>query len=159
MKFIKGIELVLENCDTITIDSEYIGAIFLDDIKRDIWRCATNAIMDAETADHFAIEIFKEVGNYNSWLENEDMSVFDRLTAWQDITSVIVNYNNDEQETFFVHYDDNNIFCGNNKYQKSYISAVGNLYIVVSKSKNIEDYFEKEYIDDENATFRYGWYE
>lgn len=35
-----------------------------------------------------------------------------------------------------------------NDAQKSYISKVGNLYVVIADGKNIEDFFVKEDIDD-----------
>ena len=160
MKFIKSIDIDLENCDYIHIEPEYIGHFDLANIQRDIWRCGCNALGDSLTAGDVAIEIFKEVGDYHCFLDGKTESVIKRLTDYKDITSITIYYggDNNEQETIYTVYDDEEIFGADNKYEKTYISELGNLYIVISKDKDIEDFFNKEEINDKENIFGYGWF-
>ena len=79
------------------------------------------------------------------------MVKFDRIVAWDDITQIIVHYEDNQEEVYYVDYDDdgNDGLGAPNKNQKSFISALGNLYLVIEKDKNISDYFDEEAIDNE----------
>lgn len=156
---LKEITFVLENCDLITIDGKYIGNFIVEDIRTSIQRIACNSIEKMDVAHTLAIEIHKDADKTHYAFGIEDYykeSVFDRIISYDDITSIqfelVDEYTEESQEPTVEHYDyfidwvegDNQ----ENDAQKSYVSKVGNLYIVIADGKNIEDFFDKEVIDD-----------
>ena len=162
---LKNITFVLENCDCFTIDGKYIGDFLVEDIRTSIQRIACNAIMKMDTVHTFAIEIHKDANKERCpfGFEDDKELTFDRLISYNDITQIefelvehsllVENYVEEMEEPIVEHYhyyihwvgDDDCI----NDAQKTYISNVGNLYIVIADGKNIEDFFYKENIDDE----------
>lgn len=152
---LKEITLVLENCECITIDGKYIGDFLVEDIRTSIQRIACNAIDKMDVAYTFAIEIHKDANKLHS--EFDRKPIFDRLISWDDITSIqfelFQDYVEDGQEPIVEHYDYYVHWTGEsnqeNDSQKSYISNVGNLYIVIADGKGIEAFFDKEAIDHE----------
>ena len=144
MSKVSKIELILENLEVIIIDGEDIGGIDIDDIKTRIQRIACNSINKYNYSDNIAIEIYKG-GNklFNSLgLQGTEEYAFDRLTQWNDIATIEVHYEEeDKMDLISVDYDEE---YGNNKNQKSFIDSKGNLCLVISKDKDIEDYFDIE---------------
>lgn len=155
---LKEITFVFENCECITIDGKYIGDFLVEDIRTSIQRIACNAINKMDVAHIFAIEIHKDADKtrHSFGFEIDDGSVFNRLTSWDDITSIefelVDEYHGEGQEPIIEHYNYFVHWTGEdnqeNDAQKSYISKVGNLYIVIADGKDIEDFFDKEAIDD-----------
>ena len=151
MKNIKSIELILENCEVIEIESKYIGMFRMDDIRTSIYRIACNAISKSQTAHSVAIEIFSEANvKYSPFGNCEEQLKFYRLAEWKDITSIELHYEDGSTETYYVDYDDgeNDALGAENLNQKNYISTLGNLYIVIEKDKTVFDYFDKEEVED-----------
>lgn len=167
---LKEITFVLENCDHITIDGKYIGDFLVEDIRTSIQRIACNAINKMDTTHTFAIEIHKNANKERcpfGFKECKELT-FDRLTSYDDITSIefelVENYIEDGREPIVEHYNYYVHWTGESNYinesQKSYISNVGNLYIVIADGENIEDFFDKEAIDDEEyMDFVYSMYD
>ena len=155
---LKRITFVLENCDCITIDGKYIGDFLVEDIRTSIQRIACNAINKMDVAHTFAIEIHKDANKVRHLFgcEEDKELTFDRFTSYNDITQIELELTNDYveegQEPIVEHYHYYIHWVGDDDYvneaQKSYISNVGNLYIVVADGKNIEDFFYKEQIDN-----------
>ena len=163
---LKEITLVLENCELITIDGKYVGDFLVEDIRTSIQRIACNAIDKMDVAYTFAIEIHKDANKLNSQFDRKP--IFDRLTSWDDITSIqfelFQDYVEEGQEPIVEHYDYYIHWTGDsdqeNDSQKSCISDVGNLYIVVADGKGIEDFFDKEAINDkEHMDFHCSMYD
>ena len=166
---LKEITFVLENCDLITIDGKYIGDFIVEDIHTAIRRIACNSIVKMEIANVVAIEIHKDANKerYEFGVAERPQMTFDRLSAYSDITEIefvlFDDCTNDgvashvERYNYYVPWDslDDQI----NKDQKNYISKDGNLYIVIAESKGIEDYFDKDVIDDsECMNFTFSMY-
>ena len=159
---LKYITFTLENCDQITIDGKYIGGFYVGDIKSEIHRIACNSIMKMDTTHEFAIEINKNADkeHFELGCENYKTTTFARLVNISDITSIEFEleeqYVEDGKIPKVEHYDYYVNWTVESDYtndsQKSYISKPGHLYLVISKDKNIEDYFDKEEIDDEEMT-------
>ena len=61
MKFIKEVEFVFENCESIKLDSKYFGWLCIENIREKICRVACNAIGQMKTAHEIAIELFKDI--------------------------------------------------------------------------------------------------
>lgn len=168
---LKEVTFVFENCDSITIDGKYIGEFLVDDLHTRFMRTASNCIGKMETVDTFAIEIHKDANkerfafNQDDWEDYKEM-VFDRI-AYNDITQI--NFVLEEQ-----YVEEGKIPCmesqhytvswiGDDEYineaQTTYASKCGNLYVVISKDKGIEDFFDFDEIDDsEEIDFKFKMY-
>lgn len=162
---LKYITFIFENCDSITIEGKYIGDFIVDNIQTSIRRIACNTIRRIDTANVFAIEIHKDANkeryqHNQTNLEEFKQMTFDRFTTWQDITYIEFELEDDLHEEgnqtqlhaysldWFGPDDTNNLS------QKTYISKLGHLYIVVADNKRLCDFFDGEEIDnEENMTF------
>ena len=143
MSKVSKIELILENLEVIVIDSEDIGGIDIGDIKTRVQRMACNSINKYSYSDDIAIEIHKSANKLFNYFEIEGAEelIFDRLTHNSDITSIEIHYENDDTDFILTNYDEKD---GNNINQKSFIDNKGNLCLVISEYKIIEDYFDIE---------------
>lgn len=133
----------LENCDSISFDGKYIGNFYLGKIKTEIKRIAINAIEKMDLCKEFYVEIHGD-GNqpYCPFgIGSESELPFTRLTSFDDITSIEIEYEEDGKvETFnyiVVWSGDNE--CNNNN-QDAIIGSNGNLYIKIGR-KDFSDYF------------------
>ena len=161
---LRSIEFILENCDSIVVDGKYIGEFIVDDIKTSISRIACNAINRMDVTNTVAIELHKDSNKErhafgcNSF---ESETVFDRLEG-NDITSIrfdlVDEFTSAESgEPKVEHYDYYIDWVGEgdddsvNSAQSTYISECGNLYLVICKDKTIDDFFNKEEINDEDC--------
>lgn len=150
---VKSIDIVLENCEVYTFLKEDIGYFELSDIREEIFRCASNAISKHKTAHCVNIELFN---NHRlqpiTFNENEKTDVFKRIFEGNDITQIHIRYEDKTKEFYLVDYNELNEALGApNKNQKSYISDLGNLYIVISAKEQLEDVFNKEEINDKEV--------
>ena len=164
MRNIAKVDIVLENCEYITLDAKYFGELFVDGIYEQIKRIACNSISNMKSAKEVAIEIFKEANevDYCPFGQDEKVKIFDRLTQYNDITSLTFYYekkNEDDdkkkKKNKETEYDKEDIYINwygdsdnENESQISYISSQGNLYIVIAKDKNVEDFFDAVSIED-----------
>ena len=150
----KSITLILENCETISLERKFIGTFFLNDIQERIARIAVNSIAKQKMADELILEIFSDANNvdYYPFGDTDDgaIRIFDRLTEYGDITSVEIVWEDESIDDILVPWNDAHECF--NEYQKYYLSKNGNLYIVVSKEKEIKDHFDLEEIDDPKYT-------
>ena len=151
---IKEIMFVFENCESIIIPANVIGELVIEDFTKNICRIACNAFFKMETCHTFAMEIFKE-GNVevNPFdVEEYKTTVFERITEYNDITSIEVVYKDGTIEKYYVDYASEGTHdFEENLNQHSYISEAGNLYIVIAENKDIPDFFDKEAINDKEA--------
>lgn len=147
---LESVTLVLENCDSITINSKYINDFCVEDIKHSIFKFCSGDVKKMKTANHFALSINKEANVKRCAfgiedLRLEDESVFDRLIEYDDITQIEFDLvkdcekDNNERHVYRLNWigDDNS----NNAAQKSLLDEHGNLYILVDKERDIEDCF------------------
>lgn len=158
---LKYIIFTLENCDTIKIDGKYIGYFLADDIRTSISRVACNAINRMDVTYTFAIEIHRDANKERHEFGQEQLDsfkqmTFERLNSCTDITGIEFELYDNHVETGepqrVEHYDYLVHWTGESDYknssQKNYLSKEGNLYIVIAENKDIEDFFDKEEIDD-----------
>ena len=156
-KELKSVEIVLENCETILIDRKYIGEIECDNIKKSISRRACNSISVVNTCETFAIQINNKLSENedSTWifgtLADEKRNPIERLISFNDITSICFKFvdEEDESEQIYVNWGGDSEYS--NEYQKSYKNNFGDLFIVISKNKSIEDIFCVEKIEEENS--------
>jgi hypothetical protein len=162
---INKIELVLENCESLIIEGKYIGDFIIDNIKTTITRQGCNYIGKYQYCEDLALEI-SSIANTNypvPWGGMSDCTLFQRLSNHRDITSIKVYYDDIETpDVLYVEYEAEveNRLGSNNIHQKSYISGLDNLYIVISKDKNISSYFNLYDINNkESMDFKYQMYD
>nr|DAH73365.1 MAG TPA: hypothetical protein [Caudoviricetes sp.] len=158
---IKKIEFILENCEVITIDGRFIGDFDLDNIKTRVRRVA-NAINKIVSVEDVAIEI-RSLANVTTtcpWGVDETFKPFDRLTEHHDITAIVVYFNDNSSECYYVNYRSKGDYIGaKNLNQHTHVSSLGNLYLVISEKNTIEDYWDIRKINDENAMyFKFSMY-
>ena len=163
MKEVKSIELGFENCEIIEFPKNVLGDVIFDNFSFQVKRVASNSISKSNFVDTVVLEIFKEgdVDYAPFGFEDDKISKFKRVMAYRDITSVTIKYEDDSEEFYWVDYHTINDNLGEESdYQKSYISDLGNLYVVIDKEKDIEDFFDKEEINDEDViSFRKEMYD
>lgn len=165
---LKNITFTFENCDQITIDGKYIGDFIVEEIKTSIQRVASNAIMKFDIAHIIAIEIHKDANKERScfdfWGCNDFKRhmIFDRFSEWADITHIDFTLENSDGIENEYSYTTNWVGDSDmeNDAQHSLVSTNGNLYIVVSDGKNVENYFDVEMINDsEYMDFKFSMYD
>lgn len=134
MKEVESIELVLENCESITVKRKYIGDFWCDDITSTVARIAMNSISKYQKCKEFFLSLHKDAdGIYNSFGSPSKSTVFTRLTDFPDITSVNVKYKDGSEEMYFVPWEDADESGSNNCYQTSFISKCGHIYIYIGE--------------------------
>jgi hypothetical protein len=156
---IRSIDLVLENCEVITIEGKYIGDFYLGDIRQEIARMACNHIGIEEICHSFHMEIHKDASkDVDSF--GRKINVFKRLQEYNDITQVTIRLydqyaeepEDDIEKQYLLHWGGDSEY--ENEYQKSFVANTGWLYLVVEKDKTIADVFDLDSINDaEHADF------
>ena len=152
---IKTLTFYLENCDYINIKGNTIGCFSMSGIHREIIRVAANAISAYNVADKIAIELFSEANViYPSFGQEDDhfkQKVFERITEWSDITSIEIEFDDGTKEEYLTDYDGDDEIGSNNRNQTSYISGMGNLYLVIGKDMTVFNEFNRISIEDEET--------
>lgn len=154
MKNVKSVNLILENCEVINIEPQYLGQLLLDKIRTKVYRIAMNSISKMQVVNRVAIEIFSEANvPYDSFGEESKETIFERLSNYNDIAQIELIYDDDckDTEIFVVNWEDDDKCGCTNKLQKSYISKPGNLYITIGRKLKFKDVFDKEEIEDEQC--------
>lgn len=143
-KHVRYIELVFENCEWVRFKSG-VGIFYLSGFETSIERLAMNSIRKHTLAKEVAIQIFKDADFERDKIFNDDISIFERITKWNDITHIDIVYEDDSEESYYVDYVEpegqEDELGAPNINQKSIISTGGNLYIVIDREKDIKDYF------------------
>ena len=150
MKDIKSIEFVFENCEVFSIDACFFSDFSIENTEVRVNRIACNSISRYTVANTIAFCLFKEANRtYHIFdIEDEKTTYFDRLKVG-DITCINLTYEDDETESFYIDYKEENDALGApNLNQKVYESDLGDLYIVISEKNNIEDVFDMNEIND-----------
>lgn len=139
MSTVKEIDIIFENCETITIFPTDIGVFSIENIIEYITRDAVNSISKYKKSSLVVIEIFAKRINseYSPFgILSEKMLLKDRFQC-NDITGFEIRFSDNSTEEILVEYNGNEV----NEYQKTLLGENGNLYIVISKDKNISDFF------------------
>lgn len=148
---LKQITFALENCDSITVEGKHVGAFDVINMREEIRRIACNAIAHITIADCI-LEIHKNANqiHHEFGIDNHTCPVFDRLSVG-DIVSIELEFVSDVNAEHVEHYQFYTEWEGEgdeNLYQKSYVSDLGNLYIVISGKDDIPDVFNMNDIND-----------
>lgn len=152
MKRVESIEIEFSNCEHAVIPIEYILAFHIGKIRTEITKAAINTVLREDIAEEVFLEIFSEIddiGYHPFGDKSVKKSILRRIEMCGDITGINVNYINGDEENYLVPYiTDNSEGEGPNRLQKVYLSDLGNLYLLIGKDMNLEDYVEMERIND-----------
>lgn len=155
MFYIKSIEIVLENCEVIKIDGEDIGFFRMGELKKYASVSGCNSFHIYETAEETFLEIAKAANNrtyYPFNLPNKE-PIFDRLTKYQDITSIVI-HGDDEDVKYFVDWKGNSDY--KNEAQSTAIGKNGCLYLVISKNTTATEFF-KQQLEQHEHKWKHGF--
>ena len=80
--------------------------------------------------------------------QESEEPAFDRLTKCPDVVGVEIVYEDDSSDYLLVPWNEDNDYA--NKYQSTYVSKCGHLYLMVSKSRTVQDLLKGQDVDDWN---------
>lgn len=82
-----------------------LGTFLIDNLHYSIQRIASNSIVKMTIADTIVIELFSEGDReYRPFGALEKTTIFERLQKYNDITQIIVHYEDQAEETCFVNW-------------------------------------------------------
>lgn len=140
---VKSIELVLENCEALAFQSKDVGVFSMVGVTRKIGRIAINSISETEHADEVLLELRNTSNTLDAytttWSDNEELP-FDRIQKYADITSIVVGYEDGSEDQFYVDWNGASEYS--NEYQTCGVDRFGNLYLVISRTRNVNDVFK-----------------
>lgn len=154
------IELVLENCEVITIKGKHIGDFVCEDIKYSIQRLACNSINEVYSCETFYMSIHRDcsLNKESNWTVGnlpEEREPLKRILEYPDITCIYIYFKDKKNpQKIYPKWSEGDEYS--NKYQKTYMNKFGDLYIVIDKNLNLEDVFDKQEIEDEHEV-EFSW--
>jgi len=157
MKNVKYLELVLENCEVIKFNAKHIKTLEIKNIKKEIQRIAFNSILEYIFCEDFIIQISSKANTLDAyettWGILDNRLPFERINDFKDIAAIDVCYDDDTTEYIYVNWSKDSGTCVNS-YQSSHINKkTGDLFVVVSKDKNVQSVFGDE-LDKEDYVWK-----
>lgn len=154
MKEVKLISLTLENCEDIPIDRKHVGEFLCNNItSRDV-RIACDSIAKQQLCDELFVEINEDANvKYACFGQESEDAVFDRLMKCPDIVGVEVVYEDDSRDHLLVPWNEDNDYT--NTYQSTCVSKRGRLYLMVSKTRTVQDVLKGQDVD--NMVWDWPW--
>lgn len=154
MKEITKVEIVLENCETITIDAKYFSVFKISSIEEKYERLA-NIVAKYKKANCIEFVLHKDANKeyhpFGNW--EDKTTVFARLIRHHDITQLNLFYEDDSIENIIVDYDEEPkkemVLGAENINMDTYYNKKGHLFLSVCKDKKIENLF-KGYDKEDN---------
>lgn len=135
-KDITKIEIGLENCEIITIDGRYIDYMSIKGISRSIYKSERHCL-DHAYCNHLSMIICENANNTENMFLDTNIKPFDRIKNCPDIVEITIFYFNGDAERIYVDWNENND-C-ENKYQKTYITEHGDMFILIDSKLSLED--------------------
>lgn len=141
-KKLKQIDIVLENCEVISVPIEQVHHFYANNITNDIWFNEDDETLDTIfNTDEFEIILKQEANvelkqDYKNGIF-EDCKVFDRLTRYRDITHIDFIFTDDTNLYLEVPYEEENpaVLGSPNLFQSSRMNGNGELEIIISNKK------------------------
>ena len=154
MKEVKLISLTLENCEDIPIERKYVGEFLCNNItSRDV-RIACDSIAKQQLCDELFVEINEDANvKYACFGQESEDTVFDRLMKCPGVVGVEVVYEDDSRDHLLVPWNEDNDYT--NTYQSTCVSKRGRLYLMVSKTRTVQDVLKGQDVD--NMVWDWPW--
>lgn len=147
MKEITKIELVLENCESITIDTKYFSVFKISGIEEKYERLA-NIVAKYKKAHCIEFVLHKDANKeyhpFGNW--EDKTTVFARLIRHHDITQLNLFYEDGKTENIIVDYDEEPgkemVLGAENINMDTYYNKKGHLFLSICKGKTIDNLFD-----------------
>lgn len=143
MSEVKSVEFILENCEALEFEARHIDSMVFEGFNRKIGRVAMNSIRSTEAVDHVSIRVLAEANHADQFtvcFDEEDTSPFKRVMQYSDITSFVINYEDDSEEQLHVDWCESDEYV--NRFQSNEIASNGDLLVVVSRKKSVDTEFD-----------------
>lgn len=137
-----------ENCESVSIDMDKVDIMELGGITSSISKLQDNQIKEYKYAKNVAIRIKPDIVKETYRTPCGGIMLKHVRISFGDIASIEISYDNGEHDIYYVDYassDDNTL----NVNQSTEVSEKKYLYIVISGSMDVHDYFSS-YIELEN---------
>ena len=143
-KKLKQIDIILENCEVITVPIEQVHHFYANNITNDdIWLNETTETLDTMFyTDELGIALRQEANvELKQDYENgifDDCKVFDRLTRHNDITHIDLIFTDNTNMYLSVPYEEENpaVLGSPNLFQSSRMNGNGELEIIISNKQD-----------------------
>lgn len=151
---IKGIELIFRNATSQFIPVNYIRGLGISDIKKKyskFWGTEAE-LHEINSCEKFFMGISHEMKEmkYDFFKDNialdETETVFNRITQYSDIVSIILKYQDDTEEQIYIPWKSNDPFEDLNDLLTFRYNEDGDLIIEAKYSSHISKYLKIEYI-------------
>lgn len=133
---IKRVDMVLENCEVLSVDGKYIADFNCEDITYSIRRTACNCIEEVYSCKNFSMSIHRDcaldekANGTLSICKDAVNNPLKRILEYPDITSIYIYFANGHSKRIYLPWSEEDEY--ENKCQKSYMNKFGDLFIVVS---------------------------
>lgn len=127
----KELQIVLENCDVIKVSWENVVNLVMHKVYKTYQYSKQIGLLEMSVAENICLVLSK-----NADLPHQEFGVgefttnFKRLYDGRDISSIVLIYDDDKEEEFYVAYDEDEFGCFN-KLQSTGIDDDGNLIIKI----------------------------
>jgi len=141
-KTIMTVELVLENAESIIFLQDDIGMFEVSKLGRKIKRFTMDNIQDTYTAQevHMQIRSIANTKNSYTYETNEEKLPFQRILESNDITQVILWYEDKTVDTFYIEWLSGSEHM-NPKQTSKINESTGDLYLSISDKTTVLQYF------------------
>lgn len=149
---LKVITFYFENLDEISISGDHIGVISIPEIRKQYFGCGERVQM-IDIAPQFYIEIHKDAnGTYREFgLADCQRNIFDRLSHG-DITEIEIEFDRgllpNKIHCIKMNWNEANDYININ--QKSVISNLGHLHILIDKRRTMRQVISSEIMNSED---------
>jgi hypothetical protein len=145
MKEIICIDIVLENCEIITVKVEDLNYFQMPNITRSIGKPNYHkTISNTLRAEGLFLAISLDANYHDSFKctwHNGKVTPFDRLLEHKDIVSVDIIYADGTNEYIYAPWGGDSDYVNEYQTLKTH-KETGDLYIAVSKKEKVDSYFE-----------------
>ena len=135
MKQIKSIKLAFENVEVCEIPIHKINQLYLTGLHYSLNTLGYNLTSTNAHADCFFMVLLPSIKDN---LTSDGQKLFERVSRFNDIVSIIAKYADGEEEEIYLYWKDANKGGEINKYQKSKILNNGCLAVYVGKGRKLE---------------------
>ena len=149
-----GVEIWFDNLAHVIIPEKYIAYLQMDGITKNIGYCAaaSNSLVVNDCFDSFELAISNKMANieYTGFDAEEDMTVFNRIEAYNDIIGVAVITVDCARHAFMAKYNNSEIcpYCGtldNSNQTTKYDPESGSLIIQIKANGSDMDDQERSF--------------
>lgn len=144
-KEMTALQLFFRNGDTLVIDRELIGDLWIKQITTSFGRIHGGDFQEIHPCQSFKIELLPEadqVGSENINLGGLEPGMFERIKKYSDIEKMDILYKDSSEQIYFP-YEAQDPDGLDNEHQSTQMGADGHLYVVIDPEKTVTDLFPR----------------